>query len=216
MNPPHLTRIVLNLIIVNVIVFIAVELLGDRLIMDRPLFSYFMLFKSDLVFNRGDYSGLFNPVQLVTSFFMHGGIWHIFMNMYVLSSIGPPIEMVLKEKRFLEFYLFTGFASSVLIWLFDPSSIPVLGASTSLSGLIVAFAFLYPNAKLGILFLPVQFKARDFAIGVAVISVVLFLIGLKSGDSVGGISHFGHLMGMLSAVIYIYGKSLITRLLRRE
>ncbi|MEL6134684.1 MAG: rhomboid family intramembrane serine protease, partial [Bacteroidota bacterium] len=92
----------------------------------------------------------------------------------------------------------------ILITLFDPSWVPVLGASGAISGVMVGIAFFFPNMKIGIFFLPFSFKARDYAIGWAIISAGLIIaqqLGFV-GDMM--VSHFGHLMGMVAAVIFYY------------
>lgn len=202
----RLTPVVKNLVIINVLVFVAwllAESFGDagRLFMAEN----FMLFKSDLILPRAQYSEYFRPVQLVTYFFSHKEIWHIAFNMLALASLGPAVESALGGKRFFSFYIFTGLASAVLIWLFDPSPYPVLGASGAITGVIAAFAYIYPRAPLSFFFLP-PFEAKKFAIGIAVISAVLVVAELRGYGSMGGISHFGHLMGMVGAVIYFYAE----------
>lgn len=59
-------------------------------------------------------SELFQPHQMVTHIFMHGGYFHIFINMFILWMFGSPLEMVWGTKRFLFFYFFTGFGAAAL------------------------------------------------------------------------------------------------------
>jgi len=199
--PFRITPAVLNILIINVLVFISLHLIQHDWFMEL-----FLLFKTDLIFDRYyfgmDLSEHFQPIQIVTSFFAHIDVFHIFFNMYALVMFGTMLEAVIGSRRFIQEYLIFGVASGILIALFDPSDMPVLGASTALSGLLVSFAMLYPNTEIGIMFLPIQFKAYHYVIGLAVISGGLVLYGLVTGKDTGSISHFGHFAGMAVAFIY--------------
>ncbi|MBL0020175.1 MAG: rhomboid family intramembrane serine protease [Bacteroidetes bacterium] len=194
----NLTPVVLNLLIINVLVFIAFN------IFQEPLAEWLILWKSDLIIDRGYYGmQLFKPVQLVTAFFSHLELFHIAFNMLALVSFGPPLEMVLGPKRFLASYLTIGVGSSVLLAFLDPSIAPVLGASGAIAGMLVLFAAYFPQTQLGLMFLPFRFPVRKFVIGAAVLSAALVIIGATTGSSMGGISHFGHLAGMVVGFIYL-------------
>ncbi|MEO0471837.1 MAG: rhomboid family intramembrane serine protease, partial [Bacteroidota bacterium] len=142
----------------------------------------------------------FHPAQIVTSFFAHIEIFHFLFNMLALASLGPMLEMVLGVKRFLRLYLFCGVFAGILLAFIDPSDASVLGASTAVSGVFAAFALMYPDRQISLFILP-PIEARKLLIGAAAISGVLMLVDLNGGDG-GGISHFGHLAGMLGALVY--------------
>ncbi|MEO1417499.1 MAG: rhomboid family intramembrane serine protease [Bacteroidota bacterium] len=206
-NQIRLTDIVKKLLIVNIAVFV-LQMLG---IITQSIFEdYFLLFKLDVLNLHGQIlSHRFQPVQIVGHFFAHGGVMHIAFNMLALVFFGPQLEQLMGNKRFLAFYLFCGVVGGILVTLFDPSFNPVLGASGALSGVLVATAFYFPNMRIGILFLPFSFKAKDFAIGAAAISaglVVAQVLGIIEDMS---ISHFGHLMGMVAAVLFYYVEKFI-------
>ena len=153
----------------------------------------------------GYHARTFNFMQLVGWFFNHGGTMHILFNMIVLISIGPLMEKVLGEKRFLAFYLFCGLIGGILVAFFDPGITPVVGASGAIFGLILAFGMYFPNQKL-LLFFFLPVKAMQLVIWGAIISgalVVLEAIGMDLGP-VGGISHFGHLTGMGAGMLFFY------------
>lgn len=206
----HITPVVLNLLIINALVFLVLNLFPEQVI------TYFELFKLDWIFSRPNYilpSGQpvgFHPVQIVTSFFAHQEFPHFIMNMLGLVFLGPMLEMVMKPKRFLTAYLTIGVLSSFLIALFDPSPIPTIGASGVLFGLTVLYAYYFPHAKMGLLFIPVSFKINYFVIGAAAISLALVIAQLIFEQSMGGISHFGHLMGIVVGFLYYnFGKLII-------
>jgi membrane associated rhomboid family serine protease len=218
----HLTPVVQNLVIINVLVFICQYLFpafSELLPLHKTNWLHF--WESQTVngelywlYQSSDGpsaipGGLFKPYQVVSTFFAHGSVLHIAFNMLALTSLGPPVEYVLGGRRFLEFYLFSGVVGAFLCAVFDPSPIPVLGASGAISGVMLAFGLLYPNQKLMLMFIPYPIPARSFVIGFAGISLLLLV-----ADIGGNISHFGHLAGMAAALIYLYGKSWWIRLNR--
>jgi membrane associated rhomboid family serine protease len=229
----RVTPVVLNLLIINVLVYVVQLLLGSKFgqIADTGIstidWEYFRLHKlnliiqhplivdseSEFVYNCQAY---FKPVQLVTHFFSHGGILHLLFNMFALYSIGQSVEHVMGGKRFLQFYLFAGLFGGILIALLDPNVLPVVGASGAISGVLVAFSALFPDNKMIIFPIPIPIKAKWLAIGVAVISLG-FVIADYTGNSSGGrISHFGHLAGMLAAIVYFYGMRLLSANTKRK
>lgn len=148
----------------------------------------------------------FKPLQIITHFFSHSltSIFHIVFNMFVLFSFGPILETVMGPKRFLAFYLFCGVLGGILIALLDPSVMPVVGASGAIFGVMVAFAMYFPKQKLNIMFIPIGFEARKFIPAIGVISLVFVVLDYFGVDAGGGISHFGHLAGMVAAVLFFY------------
>jgi membrane associated rhomboid family serine protease len=203
--PSRITPVVLNLLILNGLVFVAWLFIGEGY--DYFMYHYFLLFKSDLILPREDGGMLFQPLQIVTHFFSHQEIWHILMNMFGLVSIGTSLESTIGPKRFLAEYLTYGICAGIVIAFLDPSGMPVLGASAAVSGLFVSFALRFPDARMMIFPFPVPIKAIYLVGGIAGISAILITLQiLQPGSKVGGnISHFGHFAGMLVAFIYLKG-----------
>lgn len=109
----RLTPIVKNLLILNVIFYIVVQLdtmYGASVYGGSG--GYFGL--ADLLALHYPTSPLFKPVQIVTHFFMHGGLLHIFFNMFALAMFGPPMETMWGPKRFLTYYILCAFGSAAL------------------------------------------------------------------------------------------------------
>lgn len=206
MNQIKLTPVVLRLLILNGAIFFFFAIFSGSPIIDYVYKAYFRLFKLDVLnYHGGTYREFFHPVQLVTHFFSHSlkDIGHLLFNMMSLIFLGPYLEQALGSKRFLRFYLFCGLVGGLIVTLFDPSSYPVLGASGALFGVGMGFAFYFPNQRLSFLFLPFSFKARDLMIGLTAISAIFVLMDIAEIDAGGGnISHFGHLSGVIAAVIY--------------
>lgn len=141
---------------------------------------------------------------LLTSVFSHQIFIHIFINMFVLHSFGPIIEMVLGKGRFIRFYLTAGIiasASHALLSAFilgQPES-GAVGASGAIAGLILLFALLFPKEKIlvfGLIPVPAIFGALAF--------IGLDLWGLFAQASGGGlpIGHGAHLGGSFTGIFY--------------
>lgn len=213
---------VLNLLILNALMFLAIRLL-------QPSDTVFTLHKPNwlgqhetvlvdgyeryVMEQRGDtkvYSSLspsdFRPLQLITHFFAHYSILHFLGNMLALFSIGTAVELAMGSRRFIEFYLFCGLAAGLAIALLDPSPNPVLGASGAISGVLVGMALYYPQREMILLpiFFPIQ--ARWIAAGFFTFSLVMVAIG-----SQGMVSHFGHLSGMVAALLYFFGRQFLPK-----
>jgi membrane associated rhomboid family serine protease len=93
-----------NLLIINILVFLLTMVIGATLNVDLGRLLGLYHFKSEY----------FRPYQIVTHMFMHGGISHIFMNMFMLWMFGKVLEQVWGGKRFLYYYLFTGLGAAAL------------------------------------------------------------------------------------------------------
>ncbi len=199
--------VVLNLIIVNVIVYLLTNILWPNLIV------YFELFYP--IPNAPAAPYRFEPYQLVTYMFGHGGFWHIAFNMFALWMFGSQIEMVWGGKKFLMFYLACGLGAAGFNFLVNYLKLqggeavlsemgPMLGASGAIFGILAAFGMLFPNQMLMMLFPPIPMKAKYFVLLYA--GLELFSgISANPGDNV---AHFAHLGGGLTGLItLLYWKS---------
>jgi rhomboid-like protein len=187
------TPVVLNLIIINAIVFVA-QLVFDKTGLDITggtglgwLTSRIGLWGID--------TGLFEPYQLVTHMFAHGGFFHILFNMYALWLFGSSLERLWGPKRFLIFYLVCGLAAGVTEMFLVPVGIAV-GASGAIMGLVAAFAYTFPNVQFYILPIPFPIKAKYLAM----IYAAFDLFGQFSGFG-GNVAHFAHLGGLAMGLI---------------
>jgi membrane associated rhomboid family serine protease len=150
----------------------------------------------------------FYPWQVITSSFMHGGMGHLFFNMFALWIFGMRIENVWGSKRFLFFYFWCVVGASLIQLLVVsfpyiigdppfPRPFPTLGASGGVLGVLLAFGMMYPNEPIYLYFF-VPIKAKYLVIGFAVLSIVAGATGTAAG-----IAHFAHLGGMLAGFVLI-------------
>ena len=210
-----LPPVVKNLLIINVLLFIATGVLNS------PPFNINLTNILGLHYWE---SNLFKPWQIVTYMFMHGNIPHILFNMFAVWMFGSHIENRWGSKRFLNYYLLTGLGAAFLHYLifhfYTLPGIPsqvysntypltayeyflqnsvVVGASGSLFGILLAFGVLFPNTLL-YLYFAIPIKAKYFVIGYGLIELFSG-ISNNPGDNV---AHFAHLGGMLFGLL-IFG-----------
>ena len=148
-------------------------------------------------------------LTLFTSMFMHGGIFHIFGNMLYLWIFGNNIEDRLGHFRFILFYLFCGIAAAMSHALLTPSStVPMIGASGAISGVLGAYLLLFPYARVHtIIFL--GFFVQTIRIPALIVIGFWAIIQLLSGltaqgiQSQGGIAWFAHVGGFVAGLVTI-------------
>ncbi len=107
-------------------------------------------------------------LSFFTSLFIHGGWIHIIINMWFIWIFSKNIEDSMGHGKFLIFYLLCGLFATVVQWYFDPDlMIPVVGASGAIAGVLGAYFFIYPYAKVVIWFplflLPIFFELPAIA-----------------------------------------------------
>ncbi|HEY0039246.1 MAG TPA: rhomboid family intramembrane serine protease [Flavisolibacter sp.] len=188
-RPDNFPPIVKNLMIINGLVFLAQ-------LMFRNLTFYIGLWPVTFP--------LFHPYQIVTHMFSHSpsGIGHILFNMFALWMFGKILENVWGGKRFLFFYLACGIGAAalhLLVAYLTGGMAPVVGASGAVMGVIVGFAYLFPNTEMFILFLPFPIKAKWVAIGYVAIDLFSGIANV-AGDN---IAHFAHLGGAITGFILV-------------
>jgi membrane associated rhomboid family serine protease len=252
----NMTDMVKHLLIINIIFFIGSYLMPG--LIDVLALHYFE-------------SDKFRLWQPITHMFMHGGLMHIFFNMFALVSFGSALEQMWGGKRFLFFYFSCGLGSALLhtgvnyyevhdalgyvahlnlssteihtflntdfSLLFGDdgkmlagkaysilervnanqqdfeylakaaqlSNVSAVGASGAIYGLLVAFAFLFPNAELALMFIPMPIKAKYFVPGILLVDLFL---GLKGDSLFGGggtgVAHFAHIGGAICGFLIMW------------
>ena len=145
-------------------------------------------------------TGYFGLWQLMTHMFLHGGFTHLLFNMLGLWFFGQVLERVWGGSRLLAFYLLCGVGAAVISQLVDHHLLNqisgrMVGASGAIYGILVAFAMLFPNQKIMLIFLPVPIPAKIFV----PILLLIDLTGGITGFSIfgGNIAHFAHIGGAI-------------------
>ena len=185
-NIPPVTK---NLLIINTICWLAMVVFRRFGIDMNGIFGlYYVL------------SDGFHFWQPFTYMFMHQNFQHIFFNMFAVWMFGAPIEQRWGSRKFLIYYLVTGVGAGViqeLVWAAMYGGMPVsaitIGASGAVFGILFAFAWLFPDVKMFLLFVPIPISARVF-VGLYALVELFAGLGNFSGDNV---AHFAHLGGML-------------------
>ncbi|HRB80445.1 MAG TPA: rhomboid family intramembrane serine protease, partial [Niabella sp.] len=147
--------------------------------------------------------------QLITHMFAHADsgsylFVHILFNMFTLWMFGRILEDMWGTKPFLKFYLLCGLGAASLHLMVQyfvygaGGGEAALGASGAVFGVLVAFAMLFPNTELYLMFIPVPIKAKWVVLGL----IVLDLFGGFSNSS-DGVAHFAHLGGAITGFILI-------------
>jgi membrane associated rhomboid family serine protease len=236
----NVTETVKQIIIINILFFIGTQFVGD------PAYKVLAMFFPE--------NSDFHAWQLISHMFMHGGLMHIFFNMFALFSFGSALEHFWGGKKFLFFYIScglgaaalhtginyyyfnqaidvitsSGFSKDEVMQILNQGKINtqwqeiltvsqfqnfmsafsgvMVGASGAIYGVVVAFAFMFPNAELSLLFIPVPIKAKYFVPGLVLIDLYLGVSGqsIFGGSGGGGIAHFAHVGGALCGLLIMW------------
>jgi membrane associated rhomboid family serine protease len=184
------------LIVINVAVFVLNETIGQLVTIDgqrfliRPIAEW-------------GYFSIFTAIQraqvwrFITFQFLHGGLAHLLFNMFSLYFFGPLIEGYLGRRRFLSFYLLSGIGGPiayVLLWSLGvwgtsvPSTVPLIGASAGVFGVLIAAATIAPNATVLIYgSIPAKLKTVAWVL-IAIALLTVFGRGYNAG---GEAAHLG-------------------------
>jgi membrane associated rhomboid family serine protease len=190
--------VTLALLIANVAVFGAQQVLGDWLLI------HFALWPLGHYSVPGvDQSIGFEPWQLVTYSFLHGNFQHIFFNMFALFMFGSGVERYLGSPKFLTLYFASVIAAAVTQLIVVGSSspaeaAPTLGASGGVFGLLLAFGWLFPRTRVTLIFPPIPMPAWLFVTLYGLVELASGVFGTQVG-----IAHFAHLGGMVGAFLVL-------------
>ena len=163
-----------------------------------------------LLFGRADLPpaidvGIPAYATLLTSMFMHGGWMHLIGNMLYLWIFGNNVEDVMGHARFVMFYVTCGILAALCHALTDPTStIPMVGASGAISGVLGAYILLFPRAHV-LVFMPGIGMMRVAAGVVLGLWFVMQLLsgGMSIGSSGGGVAFFAHIGGFVAGMVLI-------------
>jgi membrane associated rhomboid family serine protease len=173
------TPVVRSLLIANIAVFF--------LQLTQPSLTYAFEFVPAFALVR--------PWTFVTYMFLHGGWSHILFNMIALFFFGPRVESRLGSRSFTWLYFLSGVSGAALSLAF--SGAPIVGASAGIFGVMLAFAYFWPDSLImiwGVIPVPAR-------ILVIITTVVALFSGFTGAQS--GIAHFAHLGGYAGAFLYL-------------
>ena len=179
------------LIIINVFLFVVFSIL----ISTKVLSIDSIAIKPSNIF-QGEYLWAF-----LTSMFMHGGFFHLLVNMLSLMFIGSLVEKIIGRKRYFWFYILSGIFAGVffvllsLVFNVDFNSYAV-GASGALFALIGLLMLLTPNLPVYVMFIPIPIKMKYAAPGML---VLLWVISIAGSISIGNTAHLG---GLIAGLFY--------------
>ena len=154
----------------------------------------------------------FHPFTLITSMFLHGGWLHIIGNMWYLWIFGDNVEDRLGHARFVFFYLFCGIVAALGQIVIDPSStLPTIGASGAIAGVMGAYFVLYPRSRV-LTFMWFGFWWELFELPAIILLGFWFLMQLFNAGAVavtartngGGVAFMAHVVGFVTGMISVW------------
>ncbi|MET0659767.1 MAG: rhomboid family intramembrane serine protease [Steroidobacteraceae bacterium] len=210
-RPPIVTR---SIVVLCVLVFLwqfSLGAGGERVIYALGVIPAVLLGNAELP----PEIALVSPTaSVVTSMFMHGGWMHLIGNMLYLWIFGDNVEDSMGHGRFIVFYLLSGVAAVLAQALPDPSStVPMVGASGAISGVLGAYLLLYPHARV-LVAIPLGFYLHTTRLPAGIVLALWFGLQLlsnamSSGEG-GGVAFRAHIGG------FIAGMALIAVFKRRD
>jgi len=147
-------------------------------------------------------------MSLITSMFLHGGWMHLIGNMLYLWIFGNNIEDVMGHVKFVIFYVVCGIAAVYSHAITDPNStVPMVGASGAISGVLGAYLLLFPRAQVLVL-IPLGVFTRMLYVPAGVVLGLWFVMqvlsgGMSLGRSGGGVAFFAHVGGFIAGMALI-------------
>jgi membrane associated rhomboid family serine protease len=188
---PRITPVTKWLLIINIVVFLADVMSGN-------LIGYYGTF----AVRTAIFGGFL--WEFITFQFLHGNVGHILFNSIALYFFGPFMERWWGAWKFLAFYLISGIGGALLYSLLGLMGIidlgsGIVGASAGIFGILIGTAVIAPNARIALLFPPIELSMRTFALvilGIAVFSIVVPIFGNEGGEA-------GHLGGAIFGFILI-------------
>ena len=194
-NPSRRTPFITwGLIAANVLIFI----------------SYWPLFSDDFALARFFYQwglvpAISDPTSFVTSMFLHGGLLHLAGNMLFLWVFGDNMEDAMGHMGFLAFYFASGLAAAFAQYAANPAStVPMVGASGAIAGVMGGYLLLYPKARVDILIiLIIIFRIIPVPAWIVLsawMGIQLVQGSLSSVDA-GGVAYWAHAGGFVAGAV---------------
>jgi len=189
-EPKRYPVVTILLIVVNVLVFL-LELAGGE-----GFLQQWSVIPADIAAGR-------HWITILTGMFMHAGWMHIIGNMVFLWAFGPEIEEAMGRFRYLIFYLLSGLAAALAQVAALPSStVPNLGASGAIAGVMGAFLITYPRDQIRTLvlfgwFVRITFIPAALLIGLWFVIQLFSEVGAVANVQSGGVGYMAHVGGFI-------------------
>lgn len=183
------------------------------IIINVAIFVWSLSNFEDIIFTYGFIPAYATILTLFTSMFLHGGLDHIFGNMWYLWIFGDNVESRFGKIKFLFLYFLSGLIATFFHYMTDPASvIPTIGASGAISGILGAYILLFPKEKV-LSRIGYSFVHIPAYVVIGFWFVLQFIFGTVSllGGIGSGIAFFAHVGGFLGGFILT---SLLLRLKR--
>jgi len=203
-EPTSFPVVTTAIIVTNTFVFILELMGGDAFV------KQWSLIPADIVAGR-------HWITILTAMFMHAGWMHIIGNMVFLWAFGPEVEDAMGALRYLAFYLLSGLVASLAqIAAMPGSTVPNLGASGAIAGVMGAFLITYPHDEIRSLlvlgwFVRVTFIPAGLLIGLWFLIQFFNQVGAVANVQGGGVAYTAHvggfIFGVITARIFEIGRS---------
>ena len=186
--PRRLTPVNITLVAANIAVFFFEVSLGPRA--SKVLGRFAMVpanVSGALAAHHGGLHAQIAALQtIVTSMFLHAGLWHVAGNMLYLFVFGAAVEWRMGSSRYAIFYLASGIAAAIAtVWIAPESDIPVIGASGAIAGVLGAYFIFFPRGRI-LTILPLFIFIQFIEIPAVIYLLFWFAIQLFSGIGEGG------------------------------
>ena len=190
----------------NIVVFLIQLAQGPE--MDRFVYLYGLVPARYTVPEIASYFSLGQQlISLLSFMFLHGGFWHILGNMWSLYIFGDNVEDSLGHLRYLIFYLLCGLASGMAHLIVNlNSTIPTIGASGAIAGVMGAYFILFPSSKIltliPIIIIPwfVEIPAFFF---LGIWFVLQFINAAGTHGAISGIAWWAHIGGFIFGILFL-------------
>jgi len=149
-----------------------------------------------------------HPWTFLTYMFLHGSALRLLFNLLALFLFGGPVEDRLGSRSFIWFYLLCGMGGAALSFLLIqlvPLGVPIVGASGAIYGVMVAFAWHWPDAPIYVFPFPVPIPAKWLVTFAFAVSLMLALPPFGGGN---GVAYLAHLGGMMAGFLYLKAHAL--------
>jgi len=196
--------IAVTLIFVNVLIFLWQQLILQGNV-NELLYTYYGFVPRELVVSLTTQWTLipYNVMTMFTSMFLHGGILHLAGNMLYLWIFGNNVEDAMGHIRFIIFYFLSGLTAAAFQFFYDPtSSVPMVGASGAISGVLGAYLVLYPYARIKTLFIIIIF-IKIFDLPAVVLLSIWFFAQILYSVNADGVAWYAHIGGFIFGLLTI-------------